>query len=360
MLQFRPIHRRLISAMIAILLFILSGSTLAAVDVDDLVLSDREQLSEHFALMLAAELTREDREELDRSIAALEGELVRLRERIESTEKRYSEAHSRTVTVLRWIYRKGSISYWEVLLGASSLREVLRRTDVARRAARGAALTLEEIREEKDMLDEMRVEMDELESELEELAEERDALLVAVEELRRDEDVLSRRFRDDWDELKSELEELVLLWLEEAEPYLRNLSGRFDRLTRREVQPAGVSVEQSLFNLRVTVPEDGLSGLIQREPGLETSRFRFLRGEAQLIDEQRRLVIRGELGIDGQGIIRYDVSALEFAGLPMWDESIIETVDNLRLDLGSALSGLRPHDLTVEEGKMILILTFFQ
>ncbi|MFO7942628.1 MAG: hypothetical protein R6U92_08320, partial [Bacillota bacterium] len=83
MLQFRPIHRRLISAMIAILLFILSGSTLAAVDVDDLVLSDREQLSEHFALMLAAELTREDREELDRNIAALEGELVRLRERIE-------------------------------------------------------------------------------------------------------------------------------------------------------------------------------------------------------------------------------------------------------------------------------------
>ncbi|MFW5896933.1 MAG: coiled-coil domain-containing protein [Bacillota bacterium] len=360
MLRFHPVHRCLISAGIVLVFLALSGPASIAVELKDLARSDRERLGEHFSLMLAAERTREDREELDRNIEDVEAELAGLRERIESTQRRYTEIHSRTVEVLRWIHRKGSTSYWEVLLGASSLREVLLRAEVARTAARGAALTLEEIRREKGALDEMRFREGELESELGILRDRRDTLLVAVEELRLGEDALSRRFGSDWHGLKSELEELVPLWLDEADPYLGSLTQRFDRLARREVQPEGMSVEQSLFNFRVTVPEEGLSGLVQREPGLETTGFRFVPGEAQLIDEERRLVIRGGLDIDRQGVIRYEVSALEFAGLPMWDGSMIEMVDNIRLDLGSALRGLRPHDLIIEEGEMILILTFFQ
>ena len=359
MLRFRLAHRYLVLLILFAFALGIWAPISRAVVPEDLTEGERRMVADHFSLMLAAERTREILEELDDQVTGLEEEIRQLEDRVRAAEETYLEVRSKTAIALRWIHRMGTTSYLEVLLGSASLREILRKAEVARAAARGALASLDEVRGEKRALDHLRGEIAELRVQLEDVRARRDEVAVAAEELGESRERMVESFGDEWPDLEAELTLLMTMWEEDAEPYLRALSERFARIAERGVVPENVTVETSLFSVRATVPEASLTALLAEEPGLEDTEFRFVPGEARLIDSRHRLSIRGDLEIDRFGVVTYRVSSVEFAGMPVEDRSILDAIARLELDLGPALGGMRPQGLTVGAGELELVLSFF-
>ncbi len=359
MLRLRPAYIYLILFIVAACLLAVHAAPIFAIALGDLSRGERLDLSGHFQLMLAAERTREYREDLDGRIATLEEEIGQLSGRIEAAEDAYVQARSKTGVALRWIQRRGPISYLEVLLGASSLRDALRRMELARSAARGALIALDEIRADKMALDDLRDRLEDLEADALALKNEREQLAVVEADVAESSSRLEQNFGDRWESILVELDELVQLWIDDTEEYLTQLPIRFTSLARRDIEPENVTVEASLFSVRASVPEESLTAILRGEPGLESTRFQFSPDGAELIDDERRILIQGELQIDHLGIVSYSVSDAFFGDLPITDAAVLESIDGLELDLGPALGGMRPQRLEMGEGEIVLILSFF-
>ncbi len=358
MVRFRPLAKLVIMTLVALSFVGLGVDSHAMVALEELPAARRAELGEQFRLILAAQETQEALDTVEAEMAEVRAQKQQRLARIAGAEETYADARERTVTALRWIHRRGVTSYFEVVVGASSLREVLRRAEVARLAARGALRTLDEVRSEKMALDELRDEVAVLRDELAALETRRAELAEAPEAVASGAEALAEVHGADWPQIEEELYRLTGLWRDATEPYLQRLPERFSAIAEREVEPEGVSVSLSGFSVWVTVPAEGLTALLTGEPGLENTEFQFEPDAAVLLDRTHRIQVRGTLDIDRFGVVHYSVVEMEFAGMPIDDPALIEAVDGLELDLGPALGGMRPQRLVLEEGAIVLVLSF--
>ncbi len=340
--------------------FYLTQPAARASGLEGLEESEREMLSELFDLMLMVEGASERMDELDGEIAGLEADIVRLQDTILEGKDRYLEARSRTVTSLRWINRLGPASYLEVLFGASSLRDLLRKTELITAAARGAVTALADIQREKQSLDELETEIEILTEQLEILLAEREPLAMAEAELEQQKTRLAGAFGNRWDPIYDELSSLRSLWESDVVPYLEELRRRLSRLADEGVPPEDITIIPSLFSFKAIIPASSLNLLMEGEPSLRGAAFRFAPGEAHLEIAELQIGIRGTLSIDDRGLVVYHVSGLELAGLAIRYSTALGLLDDLSLDLGPSLQGMTPRSLTVGEGVLELVIVLFQ
>ena len=354
-----PVRYVLAFLLILSLSFYLSQSPARASGLEDLAPAEREALSELFHAMLIVEGSRERMEELDEQIADLEAEIVRLQDTILESEDRYLEARSRTVTSLRWINRLGPASYLEILFGATSLRDFLRKTEIMAGAARGAVTALADIQREKQSLDVLHMQIETLTAEVEVLAAEREPLAMAEADLQQHKMQMAEVFGPQWDSLHAELSSLKNLWEGDILPYLETLPRTLSRLADGGVPPEDITIIPSLFSFKAIIPASSLNVMMDAEPRLRGAAFRFAPGEAYLIIDELQVVIRGSLSIDDSGLVVYHVSALEIAGLPIRDRFALGLLEELSLNLGPSLQGMSPRSLNVGEGVLELVVTLF-
>ncbi len=345
--------------LLLILSFYVSRSSVTASGLEGLEASEREALSELFHLMLIVEGSRERMEELDEQIADLEEDIARLQTAILEGEDRYLEARARTVISLRWINRLGPASYLEILFGATSLRDYLRKTEIMAGAARGAVTALADIQKEKESLDALEVQIETLAADVEVLASEREPLAMAEEDLEQHKMQMAEVFGAQWDSLHAELSSLKTLWEGDILPYLETLPRALSRLADDGVPPEDIIIIPSLFSFKAIIPASSLNDMMDGESGLRGAAFRFVAGEAYLVIDELQMVIRGSLSIDQSGLVVYHVSSLEIAGLPIRDRFALGLLEELSLNLGPSLQGMSPRSLNVGEGVLELVVTLF-
>jgi len=357
----RHFLRRLRYTSLILLVFLICASLMLSSSpsycLHELPESQRRELADYLALRIAADAREERRSELQERIAGLEGEIQRLEDFLAEAEDRYEEARERTVTALRWLHRMGPASYLEVLLSASSLRDLLQRTEVVAAAARGSLLALTDIRREKLTRAELQTEIDEMGEELAGLKEERDELLVVFDELDRVEGELSREFGGDWPRISDDISELAGMYEDEVIPYLEDLSSHFAEMAEEGAAPADVIIRPSLFQVRAIVPAASLNEVLDQRAGLRGAAFELEPEEVRLVCPQLRLSLSGELSLGDRGIITYDPDAVYLGGLKLTDEHALEAVGRIDLDLSAAMADLQPRELTVREDEVELVLT---
>ncbi len=346
-------------ALFVLLLFCasLASSTAASGPLDELPDEQKHRLADFLILRVTADAWEDRRAQLEDRIDSLESEIDRLEEYLAEAESRYEEARERTVIVLRWLHRMGPASYLEILLSASSLRDLLRRTEVVTAAARGSLLALADIRREKLSRAELQTEIDERREELAELREEMDDLLIIFDELQRRDEEFSDEFGDEWPRISGEIAELAGMYEEEVIPYLEGLSTHFAEMAEEGMAPEGVTIRPSLFQVRAIVPAAGLNELLDRRAGLRGAAFELDPDEVRLNCPEIRLSITGELTLGDRGIIVYEPDTVYLGGLPLTDEQALEAVGIIELDLAPAIADLRPRELKVGEDEVELLLT---
>ncbi|MFO8059228.1 MAG: hypothetical protein R6U70_01025 [Bacillota bacterium] len=347
----------LVVALILSLSFHLGQPVAGASGLDELEDPELQMLSGLFHLLLTVEGARERMDEIDGQIAGIEDEIASLQSIIREGEDKYLKARDRTITSLRWIHRLGPASYLEILLGATSLRDFLRKTEIVGAAARGAVTALADIQREKRSLDELEGEIGALTLQLEDLREEREPLATAEANLQQERDRLAGVFGEQWEPLYAELSSLTIPWEEDVLPYLSGLPSRLARLAERGVAPGDITIIPGVFSFRALIPSSSLNAMMRGEPGLKGAVFDFSPDEVNLIIDGIETVITGTLSLDDRGLVLYEVSGLSFAGLPIRDSGALDLLDEMHLDLGSALQGMRPRSLSVGDGVLELVVT---
>lgn len=348
-----------VSVILAIVMIVALAFSSSAYPLEQLSQNERDRLSDYFDWLLAVDMTREEREALDQRITDVEEEIVALEETLETAEDRYLDAKGRTVTALRWIHRRGPTSYFEILIGATSIREFLRESALLRSVSRGALLALSDIRAEKEALAFLEDELVEKQALRGRLRQEREQLAEVEFELERRELELSEYFGAGWPDIRRELEQLIGLWQEEARPYLESLPDHFDQLVQKGLDPDDLTIVASLFTVRLIVPEEAVNRLLDEEDALRGAGFRFAPDEARLEVPDLRLRIIGNFTLDRQGVASYTVDAFEFAGLTRDEPAIVEQLDALKLDFSQEMQGMRVQDLTMGDGMLELTISFF-
>ncbi|MEW6082840.1 MAG: hypothetical protein AB1576_14010 [Bacillota bacterium] len=311
--------------------------------------AERDALSNLFLLLLKMERSRARMDELDVEIGVVQEDIHRLEELLEETEARYREARAKTGTALRWLHRMGPTSYLEVLLGASSLRDFLVRVNLVSSAAKGALRVLAEVQEEKRSFASTREDLDAARDRLSVLEEERSALATAGQEYERGKEGLAASLGPRAPSVFTEMDRLQGAWNSQAKPYLLRLPERLSALMEKGIMPEGVTITPSLFSVRVKIPESGLNAVLAEEAGLKDAAFEFEPGGARLKVPSLDLTLHGSLSVTPQGLLAFSVSQVEFSGLTIRSDPVLEPVSSLSLDLGPSLQGMVPQSISMDQ-----------
>ncbi len=314
-------------------------------------------VSEYFELLVSVEESEPQFALLTEQIEEHTANLAKLQRQLQESEDRYLQARERTVTALRWINRKGPMSYLQVLFGAASLRDFLRRTDLISAVGRGTLAAFSDVKSEMQAREVVKEEIDLISSELAGLEAERDALLSVREELDAQEQLLQEAFGQQWPEMSARLDELADGWLRSCAGFLQQLPERFARLAEQEVHLRGITMVPSFFEVVVTIPSGSLNEVLDADPLLRGAEFRFFPGEAHLVADELDLVIVGDLSITPGGMVSFYPVGLYLDGIPLTSQMRRDAVGEFGLDLSSEIGAFRAESLTVRSEEVQIVLS---
>jgi len=332
-----------------------AGTTFDDVEPDRL-----ELISEYFEILAAVEESEAQFVRLTEEIDELTGQLTQLQSQLQESQQQYMHARERTVTALRWLNRKGPMSYLQVLLGAASVRDLLRRAQLVSQTARGVLAAFSDVKAEGEMREQLKEEIEEVSGKIAGLQAERDSLAAIREDLHQHDDQLAEVFGHQWAHMAARLDELIVIWQDSCIRYLEQLPERFARLAKKDLDPDDITVATSLFEVVVTVPEASLNEILDTDPQLRGAEFRFTPQQAQLRVDELSLAVYGELSITRQGLVTFQPVGVQLDGIPLSPDVAGDAIHQFGLDLSSAVGALRAESLTVRSGEVEILLSLLR
>ncbi len=103
---------------------------------------------------------------LERQLAAVRGQIVVVQSELKKAEANVELRNDLLGRRIRAIHENGTVSYLEVLLSATSFADFVNRYELLQQIIRSDAAILEEVREEKALIEEKKAELEEKRSEL--------------------------------------------------------------------------------------------------------------------------------------------------------------------------------------------------
>lgn len=359
------IFKRVIILVIALSL-IFSGVNIAEDNTITEVQTKLEGVSfEEKAILESLFLITQDIENLEKKEVSISQEIddanyriVELEKAIEKEQLNYNEHLDRLALTLKQYQKKGSTSYFELIISSKDLKTFVRKLNILRDYSSSNKKLVDDIEASKAVLD---IAKNEQILEREKLQMAKESLKATIESKLESKALLESalvNLQDQRGKYEAYLKEIQKNW-DALKPLFKKTVDEFSRLVVSGNLPYdAMKLEFSIFGIKGTLPESAFNSVIKAQKNLPELKFEFFDGYMILSIPEKKVTLNGEFEIVDGNKLRYVVTSGTFYGLSLEAESIEDLFSDgyMSLDLTYLLEGFKIDTVTLKKGNLELLV----
>lgn len=279
---------------------------------------------------------------------------------LETALLNYQNAWNRAADAVRLLQQMGPGSFWQVVLEANSLRDLLHRVDLVVLLAGGIERSLHELQGQLASMKQLENRAKQVRQELEKQLVEQENRLAALQETQQHLQQLLEQLGQQQVQYQRQAEQLEADWGRQARDWVSLLPAGLAQLVGPETQLDGVRSQITAAGILLSVPWSALNSLLDNSPQLHGSRFLIQDEQVVLAGLGGQMEVIGYLAVNGSSAVQLVIKQARFQGITIPAREIQDLLADqlLLVDFSSLLLGMQLRSISVNGQTVELVLGY--
>lgn len=324
-------------------------------------LSEQEKatLAELFALSDALQRSEAELSRLQQDQIKLQKDVRQAKQAWQKAQNTYLSTRDHATQALRVLQRLGPVSYLEVLVGSSTLKDLWHRLNLLSAAVGGINRNLYRLQADRDRMAEQKEALLAKQDKLAQIVAETAAQVAEIKDLMADKEAVLAGLGSRRAYFEQKLAEIETLWVQEIKPFLVSAGQEFSRLLSDDSQDvSGVSLKLTDQGLALTVPWQEINSRLLKSPILRGTSLAMDGEQVKMEIPDHSLILRGQFVVDQGVAVRYQVEQVLLAGIAVSEEAVAELAKDqpIKADFSAALRGYHIRGIAAEPENLVLYI----